>query len=94
VPQKIKFTKQYKPMGFGDRDDKGSVEAHPRAKEDAREKRHYNRRMKEIKAEEAARRGLLSRLMRFLSSRWGDDVPSSSSKLLPVSQDLMICSMC
>jgi hypothetical protein len=37
-------------MGFGDRDDKGSVEAHLRAKAEARETRIYDRRMKELEA--------------------------------------------
>ncbi|MGF7183699.1 hypothetical protein [Tunturiibacter psychrotolerans] len=67
---KIKFKKQYKPMGFGDRDDKGSVEAHLRAKAEARETRQYNKRMKELEAEDARRRGgILTRVMRFFSSK-------------------------
>jgi hypothetical protein len=41
VAEKIKFTKQYKPMGFGDRDDRGSVEAHLRAKEHAKDMRQF-----------------------------------------------------
>ena len=70
MPQKIKFTKQYKPMGFGDRDDKGSVEAHPRAKAEAREMRQYNARIKELDANDAQRRvGILTRVMRFFSSK-------------------------
>jgi hypothetical protein len=52
VPSKIKTPKQYKPMGFGDRDDKGSVEAHLRAKAEAREMRQYNTRIKELEAED------------------------------------------
>jgi hypothetical protein len=70
VPRKIKFTKQYKPMGFGDRDDKGSVEAHLRAKAGAREMRQYNTRMKELEAEDSRRRGgILTRVMQFFSSK-------------------------
>jgi hypothetical protein len=37
-------------MGFGDRDDRGSVEAHLRVKEEAKERRLYNRRMKELES--------------------------------------------
>jgi hypothetical protein len=66
---KIKFKKRYKPMGFGDRDDKGSVEAHLRANVEAREIRQYNTRMKELEAEDARRRGgILTRVVRFFSS--------------------------
>jgi hypothetical protein len=69
VSRRIKFTKQYKPMGFGDRDDRGSVEAHLRAKAEASETRAYNRRMKELEAEDATKRGgLLTRIMRFFKS--------------------------
>jgi hypothetical protein len=57
VPRKIKFTKQYKPMGFDNRDDKGSVEARLRAKEHAKEMRQFNKRMKELAAEEAMSHG-------------------------------------
>jgi hypothetical protein len=71
VARKIKTPKQYKAMGFGDRDDRGSVEAHLRAKDEARETLLYNRRMKELEAEEAARRGFLARVMRFFSSKLG-----------------------
>jgi hypothetical protein len=68
MPRKIK---QHKPMGFGDRDDRGSVEAHLRAKFEAKETRQYNRRMKELEAEHAKRKsvGFLSRLIRFLKGR-------------------------
>jgi hypothetical protein len=66
VSRKIKTPKQYKPMGFGDRDDKGSVEAHLRAKADAKETRQYNTRMKELEAEDAAKRGGL------LTSGWAE----------------------
>jgi hypothetical protein len=31
VPQKIKFTKQYKPIGFGDRPNPDTVEGHRNA---------------------------------------------------------------
>ncbi|NYF53952.1 hypothetical protein [Tunturiibacter gelidoferens] len=69
---KIKFTKQYKPMGFGDRDDRGSVEAHVRAKEHAKEMRQLKTRMKELEAEDARMRGgILTRVMRFFSSKHG-----------------------
>jgi hypothetical protein len=72
MAEKIKFRKQYKPMGFGDRDDRGSVEAHLRAIEQAKEMRQFNRRMKELDAEDARkRRGILTRVMRFFSSKHG-----------------------
>jgi hypothetical protein len=45
VSRRIKFTKQYKPMGFGERDDRGSVEAHLRAEAHAKEMRRFNKRM-------------------------------------------------
>ena len=72
MAQKIKFTKQYKPMGFGDRDDRGSVEAHLRAQAHAKEMRQFNKRMKELEAEDARRRGgIISRAMGFFSSKHG-----------------------
>jgi hypothetical protein len=56
VPQKIKFKKQYKPIKFGDRPDPGTVEGHRNAMIEAAETRAYNRRMKELAAEDVARR--------------------------------------
>ncbi|MGF7180368.1 hypothetical protein [Tunturiibacter psychrotolerans] len=70
MAEKVKFKKQYKPMGFGDRDDRGSVEAHLRAKEQAKDMRQFNKRMKELEAEDARRRGgIITRVMRFFSSK-------------------------
>jgi hypothetical protein len=57
MSRKIKFTKQYKPIGFGDRPDPGTVEGHRNAMAEAAETRRYNRRMKELEAEDAAQRG-------------------------------------
>jgi hypothetical protein len=75
MAEKIKFTKQYKPMGFGDTDDRGSVEAHLRAKEHAKEMRQFNKRMKELEAEDARKRGgVLIRVMRFFRSNDGEIV--------------------
>jgi hypothetical protein len=72
MTEKIKVPKQYKPMGFGDRDDRGSVEAHLRAKEHAKEMRKFNARMKELEAEDARRRdGILTRVVRFFTSKHG-----------------------
>lgn len=69
---KIKFTKQYKQMGFGDRDDRGSVEAHLRAEAHAKEMRQFNRRMKELDAEDARRQsGFLNKVVRFFTSKHG-----------------------
>jgi hypothetical protein len=70
VSRKIKFTKQYKPMGFGDRDDRGSVEAHLRAEAHAKEMRRFNKRMRELDAE-GAQSGFLTRVVRFFSSKDG-----------------------
>jgi hypothetical protein len=71
LSKKIKFTKQYKPIRFGDRPDPGTVEGHRNTLAEAAETRQYNRRMKELAAEdEATRGGLLSRVMKFF--RWGE----------------------
>jgi hypothetical protein len=68
VSKKIKFTKQYKPIGFGDRPDPGTVEGHRNAMAEAAETRLYNRRMRELEVEDEKRRGgLLSRVMRFFT---------------------------
>jgi hypothetical protein len=67
VPRKIKFTKQYKPIGFGDRPGPGTVEGHRNAIAEASETRAYNRRMKELAAADIERRsGLISRMLRWL----------------------------
>jgi hypothetical protein len=72
VSRKIKFTKQYKPMGFGDRDDRGPVEAHLRAEAHAKEMRRFNKGMTELDAENAQRRGgFLTKVARFFSSKHG-----------------------
>ena len=65
MPEKIKFKKQYKPIGFGDRPSKDTVEDHRNATADAAETRRYNRMMKQLEAEKASKRGLLSRVMGF-----------------------------
>jgi hypothetical protein len=58
--------KQYKPIGFGDRPDPDTVEGHLNAVAEAAETRRYNRRMRELEAEDAARRGgLLAKVMKF-----------------------------
>jgi hypothetical protein len=65
VPQIPKFKKQYKPISFGDRPNPGTVEGHRNAMAEAAETRQYNRRMKELEAEDEKRRGgLLARVMR------------------------------
>ena len=64
MTQKIKFTEQHKPIKFGDRPDPGIVEGHRNAMAEAAETRSYNRRMKELAAEDVAKReGLLSRVL-------------------------------
>jgi hypothetical protein len=62
--------KQYKPIKFGDRPDPGTVEGHRNKMIEAAETRAYNRRMKELAAEDAARReGLLSKVFGFFLSK-------------------------
>jgi hypothetical protein len=69
VPQKIKFKKQYKPIDFGDKPNPGTIEGHRNTLAEAAETRRYNRRMKELEAEDEKRcGGLLSRVMRCDSS--------------------------
>jgi hypothetical protein len=64
--------KQYKPIGFGDRPDPGTVEGHRNRVAEASEIRAYNRRMTELAAQDAAKQcGLLSRVMRLFSSKSG-----------------------
>jgi hypothetical protein len=70
MSREIRFKKQYKPIGFGDRPDPGTVEGHRNAMDEAAETRRYNRRMKELAAEDVAKRdGWLSRILSFMSSR-------------------------
>jgi hypothetical protein len=70
MPRVIRFKKQYKPIGFGDRPDPGTVESHRNAMDEAAETRRYNRRMKELEAEDAAKRGgWLSKLVSFFGFR-------------------------
>lgn len=72
MPREIRFKKQYKPIGFGDRPDPGTVEGHRNTMDEAAETRRYKRRMKELEAEEdaAKRDGWLSKLTSFLGFRW------------------------
>jgi hypothetical protein len=56
VSRKIEFKKQYKPIGFGDRPDPGTVEGHRNAMDEAAETRRYNMRMKELEAHDADRK--------------------------------------
>ena len=64
VPQQVRFKKQYKPIGFGDRPSKDTVEGQRNAMAEAAETRRYNRTMKELAAEKASQRTLLSRILR------------------------------
>jgi hypothetical protein len=70
--REIRFKKQYKPIGFGDRPDPGTVEDHLNAMDEAAETRRYNKRMEELEAEDADRQrrqgGPLVRLVRFLGA--------------------------
>ena len=70
MSKKIKFAKQYKPISFGDRPDPDTVEGHRNTMAEAAETRAYNRRMKELAAEDEARReGLLSKVFGFFFSK-------------------------
>ena len=69
----IRFKKQYKPMGFGDAPDPRTVEGHQAAMQEAAETRRYNRRLKELVAEDERRKpGLVTRFLRFMriTRRW------------------------
>jgi hypothetical protein len=67
MPKKIK---QYKPIKFGDGPNRDTVEGHRNAMAEAAETRGYNRRMKELTAEDAAKReGLLSKVFGFFFSK-------------------------
>jgi hypothetical protein len=57
VAREVRFKKQYKLIGFGDRPDPDTIEEHLNAKAEAAETRQYNRRMKELAAQVEARRG-------------------------------------
>jgi hypothetical protein len=62
--------KQYKPIKFGDGPDPDTVEGHRNKMIEAAETRAYNRRMKELAAEDELRReGLLSKVVGFFFSR-------------------------
>jgi hypothetical protein len=65
VPEKIRFKKQYKPIGFGDGPNRDTVEGQRNAQAEAAETRRYNQAMKELEAEKASRRGLLARVLGF-----------------------------
>jgi hypothetical protein len=43
MAREIRFKKQYKPIGFGDRSDPGTVEGHLNSIEEAAETRRYDR---------------------------------------------------
>jgi len=58
--------KQYKSIKFGEGPDPGTVEGHRNRMVEAAETRRYDRRMKELAAEDEARReGLVSRVFGF-----------------------------
>jgi|SRR5580700_10858931 hypothetical protein len=71
--------KQYKPIKFGDGPDPDSVEGRQNKMAEAAETRAYNRRMKELAAEDELRReGLLSKVFGFFFSRSGDIDPCAA----------------
>ncbi len=61
---KIKIKKQYKPIKFGDGPDPDTIEGHHNRMAEAAETRRYNRRMKELAAENELKcESLLSNLL-------------------------------
>ncbi|MCU1249039.1 MAG: hypothetical protein JWQ49_2068 [Edaphobacter sp.] len=62
------FKKQYEPIKFGDGPDPGTVEGHHNKMIEAAETRRYNRRMKELAAEDI-------QLMATLSGRTASKAP-------------------
>ena len=88
MPQKIKFTKQYKPIKFGDGPDPDKVEGHRKRMAEAAETRKYNRRMKELASEDAAKRkAYWSKMTRFLERK-----PQYSSNSAGWMSGKIICS--
>jgi hypothetical protein len=72
MTRKIKFTKQHKPIGFVDSPDLGTVGGHRIAMAQAADTRAYNRRIKELAAEDEARHeGILSRLVNYVRLKLG-----------------------
>jgi hypothetical protein len=70
VSREVRFNKQYKPIGFGDRPDPHTVEGHLNGKAEDAEDRQYNRRMKELAVEDAKRRaGVLARIIEFFTPK-------------------------
>jgi hypothetical protein len=66
----LAFTKRYKPIKFGDGPDPDTVEGHRNRMAEAAETRRYNRRMKELAAEDELRRErLLSKVFGFFFSK-------------------------
>jgi hypothetical protein len=64
--------KQYKPIRFGERPDPESVEGHRNRAAEAAETRRYNRRMKELAVQDAAKRsGWVRILLRFFTAQSG-----------------------
>jgi hypothetical protein len=57
VPSMTRKIKLYKPIHFGDGPDPGTVEGHRNRVAEAAGTRAYNRRMKELEAQDAAKRG-------------------------------------
>jgi hypothetical protein len=52
MSRKVWFTKRYKPIGFGDRPDPGTVERHLNSMEEAAGTRRYNKTMKELETQD------------------------------------------
>jgi hypothetical protein len=83
-------------MGFGDRDDRSSAEAHLRTKEQAKEMGQFTARTKELEAEDARRRGgILTSVRRFFSSKLrrssnGLEIPMSDPNHIDLIQQIRL----
>jgi hypothetical protein len=72
MAREIRFKKQHKPIRFADGPDPGTVEGHRNRMIEAAETRRYNRRIKELAAEDEAKSGgLISRMIKFFTSNPG-----------------------
>jgi hypothetical protein len=66
MPRRVKFTKQYKPVHFGDLPDDRTVEGRRLAARRAAETRRYNQMVREREEHEAAENWWPFRIARFV----------------------------
>ena len=70
MPRKPGLKKQYKAVGFGDPYDPRTVDGHRNAVKEARETREYNKRVKEIEAEQEINKPLTEKLGDWFRARF------------------------